>query len=318
MQFHRFFDCIILEFLFLIVLGYFSRISSMRSLEFYGKMKTTNLFFIRHAESFNNCLYEQVWAKLGRDISDEVLLAEEAKIRQADCGVSDRGMQQLEKLQEFAKNHGFSTYVKDSTCKWEVFSSPMKRCLITTSKLCKDMPDLASIQVNPSLHESCGCFDMINESESIGVKGYTASEVETLFPGFRCMSGMEDGWFKQPVMESYEEFTVRAKEVLSWIWSLHDDDREIDDERNIIIVAHGNLLSVLFNLLLGSRRALFSMSNTGVTHFQLNTLDSGHKVAAIRFQNRVDHLSSYPSLIAGGDLLADHWIQEYIHYAEGV
>lgn len=302
----------------LFLLDHIQTIASMKSLEFSGKMKSTNIFFIRHAESFNNCLYEQVWAKLGRDISDEVLLAEEAKIRQADCGVSTRGMQQLEQLHQFSKNHGFSKYIKGKKSSWEVFTSPMKRCLITTENLCRDMPDISSLLVNPSLYESCGCFDMINKDETIGVKGYTANEVESLFPGFKCMPGMEDGWFKHPVMETYEEFTVRAKAVHQWIWTLHDDDRDIDSERNIIIVAHGNLLSVLFNLLLGSQRALFSMSNTGITYFQLNTLDSGHKVAAMRFHNRVDHLYSYPSLIAGGDLLDDHWIQEYIHYVEGV
>lgn len=61
-------------------------------------MKITNIFFIRHGESFNNCIYKVIFDKFGHDISDERFLIEEGKLRQTDCDLSPRGYEQAEKL----------------------------------------------------------------------------------------------------------------------------------------------------------------------------------------------------------------------------
>jgi len=63
-------------------------------------MTSTNLFFVRHGESLNNCLYKIIFDKFGRDISDHQFLIEEGKLRQADCELSKRGSEQAERLGE--------------------------------------------------------------------------------------------------------------------------------------------------------------------------------------------------------------------------
>jgi hypothetical protein len=69
--------------------------------EFRGSLKVTNIFFIRHGESFNNCVYNLVYENLGKDITDEEFLAEEGKLRQVDPDLSPRGYQQSEMLGKY-------------------------------------------------------------------------------------------------------------------------------------------------------------------------------------------------------------------------
>ena len=58
---------------------------------------------------------------------------------------------------------------------------------------------------------------------------------------------------------------------------------------------------------------MLTHDNTGFAHVQLwSSEDNKIRFPAIIFTNRVDHLHSTPELIAGGAVVADHWVQDYV------
>lgn len=204
---------------------------------------------------------------------------------------------------------------------YEIYSSPMNRCLVTTREFLKGYSasdNHFKVKVNPMLYESGGCYDQISETETIGRKGYSSKEINHLFPGFIC-DGMDDGWYQKPFMETYDEFLVRADDVYSWILSLHRESRPNlkSRGRNIILFLHGNLICVLLNKLLKSSKVLYVTNNTGVNCLSIQTTEDDREVVAAKYLNRIDHLKT-SDLISGGVIVDDHWIQEYLHYVHGL
>ena len=279
------------------------------------KCRVTNVWLIRHAESYNNTLYDVIKAKYGDDVSDSVVDDEEVKLRDKDPTLSDRGFRQAEALGA----HFYSTYMSGTDVKEvQVYSSPMYRCLLTTKSLISSHPlDKIKVSVVPNLYESGGCFDYIPKGDGTYItQGFphgrhNASEIVSNFD-YDC-SLMEDGWYNGDKKETNERFFGRVEEIVGWIWSQHDAVRE-SANRNIIIVAHGNLISGLINRLLSNSpvNGIVASCNTGVSHLQLFTsIINGvdRKIACTKYINRVDHLDK--EIIMGNDIVHDHWIQEY-------
>lgn len=173
--------------------------------------------------------------------------------------------------------------------------------------------------VNPILYESQGCFERDSCGGTIGVRGASAASIESRFARFKCMSGMEDGWYHSSKMETGPEFRDRTKRVVEWLWELHDHGNEkhliagAPAFKNLIVVAHGNLINAVLCGLIGGA-GLFVHSNTGYTHVQLVTAGSAapqRRVAAIKSMNEVCPLFP-PVFHTGHHILDDHWIQEYL------
>ncbi len=61
-------------------------------------MRATNVIFVRHAESFNNSLYQHIYDTYGSDISEERFQMEEERLRQSDPDLSTKGYQQAQAL----------------------------------------------------------------------------------------------------------------------------------------------------------------------------------------------------------------------------
>lgn len=269
----------------------------------------TNIFLIRHGESFNNCLYEYIWSKLGKNISEEELISEEIKLREADCKLSDRGILQAQKLGQYLFMNPIAPWNNV-----DIFTSPMRRCLLTTHHVTNQIPYSNNATVIPYLYESNGCYEHIDKDTTVGIKGSTAREIEYEFPNFKCLD-MEEGWYHLPEMETSSQFIERAKRVSDWIWKLHDENISQNEFRSKVIFCHGNLINVILNNLTNSK-CLFVHNNTGVSHIQLCTLKSGKKIVSLSSLNRVDHLmiENNHSLLSGANVIDDHWIQEYLEY----
>lgn len=171
--------------------------------------------------------------------------------------------------------------------------------------------------MNPILYEAQGCYERDASGNKIGVKGASADSVESRFPRYKCMPGMEEGWFHSPTMESGQEFRQRTARIVEWLWEVHAQGAEkcilpgTPSFKHMVVVVHANLINAVLSGLLGAE-GLFIHNNTGYTHVQLITAGPSHRrVAAIKSLNTVCPLFT-PDLHTGGHLTDDRWIQEYV------
>ena len=282
-----------------------------------------DVIVVRHAESFNNTLYDQIRKILGPEYTEEDFVKEEMKLRQPDSDLSTRGYEQTKKLRSFLANGGWSNIVKDKKS-WLALSSPMKRCLLTSDAIHTGLG--VPVTVDPELYETGGAFD----ENGIALPGISEAEVLATYPGYTCIDGMQNGFFSShELQESNAEFDERAYHLSERLWGLFMDSvekqkrGEPDFLNGVILVAHGNLLSAIINCLLTQSRSprvgLFIHENSGFSHIELHLEDvSGRKSIAMKQMNDYAHLmgdhdsstSSNP-MRGGNHTTNDHWIQEF-------
>jgi broad specificity phosphatase PhoE len=268
-------------------------------------LKRTEVIFIRHAESFNNCCYDEVRKIHGNDISEDFLEGEAAKIRHPDCGLSERGHKQAANLKEYFSANGLSTIARTDDPltafdTWEIISSPMHRCLDTARSVSEGLKK--SVFVHPHLYETGGCYET-RDGVTVTAPSRSSTEIEATYENFSCGPGMENGWYARSEVENFEEFQARCRSIVEWIWEAHEN------QRNLIVVGHGNLLSAVVSGLQGGN-SLILHHNTGFSHVQLYTAKGNQRVCAVKAINQSPHLNH--QLKTGADAVDDHWIQEFI------
>jgi broad specificity phosphatase PhoE len=277
-----------------------------------------DVIFIRHGESSNNVTYETVRQKFGESLSAEEQELEIKKLHNPDCALSAKGIAQIEKLKEFIASGGFSSMISHPE-DWKLYTSPMNRCLLSSHEVGTAFRKRTTVV--PFLFESDGCYESLPNGETKGLPGFTAKEVHDRFPQHDCLPGMENGWYPHAHRETKGQFLDRCNVIADWLWKMQaksEDDRGF--RTGMIITAHGNLImSVLSALIKADQRSfMISHHNTGYCHIQLwSRTDGTHKIATILASNKVDHLHDSPSLVAGGALVEDHWIQEFLENEDG-
>ena len=181
----------------------------------------TEIVFFRHAQSYNNLIYEELKGKFGDDADQEFLKVERRKLRQSDCTLSKKGFQQQALLRMFAQNGGLKKSLGlsplDKLDDWAILSSPMRRCLLTSQALSKGLQK--PVYVHPMFYESggniyipinntyysltrtmlastmhlytyIGCYNISPDGQVTSIAGSTASEVEREFTNYKCLPGM--------------------------------------------------------------------------------------------------------------------------------
>jgi broad specificity phosphatase PhoE len=300
----------------------------------------TNILIVRHGQSGNNITYDLIRQRFGDTLSAEEFEIELNKLHDPDCGLSPVGLRQAEHLGNYIQSGNMK--VLKVVNKWKIISSPMKRCLLTSQQVARGFGEGTKVSVHPRFFESDGCYRKAEDGSSVGLPGMTAEEVESHFPNYHCLPGMESGWFHLPKKETAREFKDRAKELVEYLWQTHyhrvenhktqySNGHEVKEEtkgtngsqnvhksslndhnEGFIIVAHGNLLRAVVSNLLGTY-SMITSDNTGVSHLQLwSSLEGNHAFASVQFLNNVEHLLSEPNLISGNEIFDDHWIQEYL------
>lgn len=274
-------------------------------------LRTMNIVFIRHGESANNVTYGLVRNQFGDDLSPEQYEIELGKLHNPDCALSERGYQQVEMLKNSIAVGGMSRVISNPD-EWRLFSSPMNRCLITSNEIGKGFQK--RVTVMPFLYESDGCYERLPNHGTKGLSGMTAAEVHDKFSNLDCAPGMENGWYHLEHKETRGQFLERAKTIADWLWKLHEQSpEERGFQTGCVISIHGNLIQEVIANLVGSSAMMLTHDNTGYAHVQLYTdMDTNKKIPAILFTNRTDHLRAHPELIAGGAVVEDHFIQEYL------
>lgn len=318
-----------------------------------AKVEMTEVLFFRHAESFNNVLYDFIRSKYGKDSSSRFIEEQEKSLRQIDSSLSEKGFKQLELLKSFAESGALAKAVNASTpdmSDWIIISSPMERCLLTSQALAQGLGN-RTVYVHPHIYESGGCHGVNPGSPSkeiIGFPGTTKAEVEAKFSLHKCLPGMEQGWYySKPREENFQEFQFRVREIVKWLWSIHNTPEEnrrnllgleVPKFKNIIIVNHGNTLNgIISGLQTGS--GLVTHNNTGYSHVQLTTGRHHRQYTVVKFLNKSDHLLTFqgtntsivnvgigvddnsqethndevinPDLVTGNNTIKDGWLAEF-------
>jgi 2,3-bisphosphoglycerate-dependent phosphoglycerate mutase len=233
-------------------------------------------YFIRHAQSENNAL----WDRTGSD-----------KDRKVDPGLTEVGIEQARKVAQFiAEQHdpqnGMSPQVGFGIT--HIYCSPMYRAMATADPIGKALHLKPRVWVD--LHECGGMFlenKVTNEKEPH--PGMNRSQMEAQFPWIETSDEIkDDGWWNKS-WESEENRPVRARRVLYQLLTLHKNTRDV-----VAIVSHGAFYMHFIAALLDLERikpVWFLMNNTGITRVEFYADET-----TLVFHNFVGHLT--PELIS--------------------
>ncbi len=233
-----------------------------------------HLYFIRHAQSTNNLLWEMTGYDEGRHEDPEL---------------TDLGKNQTHRVADFLAN---PSLLKPATRDAEaqnidgfnlthLYSSLMVRAMETAAAIA-ETTQLVPV-ARADLHETGGIWLKHPETgEREGLPGMTRAELTTRFPQFQLPVSINgDGWWSQP-MEPWEDGFLRAKAFLAELRETHgEDDR-------IAVVSHGMFYNQLIKSLLDLPPEMdiwFSMNNVAITR-----IDFTEQRTRLAYHNRVDFL----------------------------
>ena len=243
------------------------------------KASAMYLYLIRHAQSANNALAEPGLHNPGRS---------------SDPGLTERGKAQAEALRKRFELEREATPTRSV----EVWSSPMRRCLLTSSAVGSGLG--VRVRVRSDLHEHGGCFEGARGGEGapIGHTGMTREEIEKEFPICDAPKDMENGWWDPSRgCESVVDAQSRVDKVSKWLWgkarAMHDGD---EPRADVYVVAHGMFIDILLKTLFDSPRttgkqsSLFCSQNACVHRLHFDIATDGPCVGFQVF-NDVTHLA---------------------------
>ncbi len=270
-----------------------------------------DLILVRHAESGNNVLAEQIRQAHGADVPEATLIGQEARMRHPDADLSDRGHRQLEQLSRYDWSDYFMKAGAFPRCK--VFTSPMQRCLLTAQavgtslRASMDEP----VVVGPDLFEEGGCYHHQEDGTPMGLPGASWQDIGARFPEFACPPASPRGWYDRAHIETADEFHARAFDIVDWIWRMQQDMLR-SGHAVLVLVMHGNIMSAIMSTLFSGapHRTLYKHCNTGHTHIELFS-HGGKNLTVCQSVNKVTHLLHARELIGGDHAVDDRWIQQF-------
>jgi 2,3-bisphosphoglycerate-dependent phosphoglycerate mutase len=232
------------------------------------------LYYIRHAQSENNDLWDRTGSDQGRS---------------EDPKLTEIGVQQAEVVAKFLAQHGStSREVRRDTLNnrgfhiTHLYSSLMERSVMTGTAISKaiDVP----LEGWLDLHETGGIYLWDEEKEErVGLPGKTPSFFKTRYPEFMLPEEVpHDGWWNRP-FELDEEQMPRARRVLKRLLERHGDT-----EDRVAMVSHGGFFNVFMTVLLGlevKQHIWFTMNNVAITRIDFH----GDRVYVV-YANRLDFL----------------------------
>jgi len=244
------------------------------------------LYFIRHAQSTNNALWDITGSSQGRS---------------EDPAISETGCQQAERLAQFFAQkmdpgerltpapEGSATPIYNGDLQnrtgihlTHLYTSLMLRAVMTSTIVARasGLPLVAW----KDLHE-CGGIYLDDEMTGLpaGLPGKNRSYFEQNFPALRLPDDLDEkGWWNRP-FESVDERTLRAKRFLEDLLKRHGGTHH-----RVGVVSHGAFYNRLLRELLhmSSHEGLwFMMNNCAVTRIDFNEDQVG-----LVYTNRADFL----------------------------
>ncbi len=230
------------------------------------------LYFIRHAQSANNRLYDDTGTWNGRDSDPELTeLGHEQARRLAGHVACANGETSR---RDYVNRSGFGFT--------HLYSSLMVRALTTASYLSAALN--LPLMVWEDLHEVGGIFVIDDETgEHIGQPGKSRSELAARFPQVQLPETLgEDGWWNR----SHEAVEQQARRARRFVYDLLERHGGTDDRA--AVVSHGGFYNFVLAELLGIQADngfWFSLNNTGMTRFNFDPEGIG-----LAYANRLEHL----------------------------
>ncbi len=238
------------------------------------------LYYIRHAQSVNNALWDRTGASLGRSMDPEVTEIGRQQAELLACFLSYRPPQPIALNGRDPQNtNGFGIT--------HLYCSLMDRAVYTASRIAEalDMP----VYAWEDLHEEGGIYlnDEIS-GEPVGQPGNDRRYFIEHYPRLVLPDHFrEGGWWNRP-FESYELRRPRARRVLQELLNRHDGTSD-----RVVFVSHGGFYNHFMAVLLGlpdtatvdPPRLWFAINNCAITRIDFE----GDEII-VTYQNRVDFL----------------------------
>ena len=226
------------------------------------------LYFIRHAQSANNALWESTQSDAGR--SDDPRLTPLGS-RQASA-LGDAFARAADPLE----GHG-------SPALTHLYCSPMTRAVQTALEVARGTG--LTPRIWEDWHESGGIW-LNKDGVRVGLEGQNRAYFQQQFPSVTLPDNFAPrGWWSR-VYEDERGLLPRAKQVWAELLVRHanTDDR-------VAVVSHGHFYAFVIAVALGLpnlKGVFFVLNNTGVT--RLDHRENLHQTTNLIYANRLDHL----------------------------
>ena len=233
-------------------------------------------YFIRHAQSENNALWDQTGSSNGRS-SDPELTA--------------RGRRQAELLAQFL-SHEPADYPLD---RWDpqnrtgfslnhLYTSLMVRAVATAMPLAQALG--LRLQAWPDLHEIGGIYLDNEQGEPVGLSGKDRAFFSQNYPELQFDEDYNGGGWWNRSREPDEAALGRARRVIDLLLAKHGENQD-----RVGVVSHGGfynaLLAELFGFVTTPGHWLL-MNNTAITR-----IDFHNGQLELVYHNRVEHLPDH-------------------------
>ncbi len=232
------------------------------------------LYFVRHAQSENNALWDRTGSSEGRSEDPELseLGKEQAKIV----------AKFLSKKDEEVEGYAHNSQNRGGFGLTHLYSSLMIRSVETGTAISEATG--VPLVGWKELHETGGIYLKDPETgEREGLPGSARSYLLKRFPSFQLPETItEEGWWNR-AFEMEEEFLPRAKEVLKILLEEHGGS-----DHHVAIVSHGGFYNMFVTALLDlnvERRTWFSLNNVAITR-----VDFREDEVFLAYMNRADFL----------------------------
>jgi 2,3-bisphosphoglycerate-dependent phosphoglycerate mutase len=233
-------------------------------------------YFIRHAQSENNVLWEQTGSSQGRS---------------SDPELTTTGRQQADQLAQFLSHKPAG----QSANRWDpqnragfglshLYTSLMVRAVATAIPLARALK--LPLHAWPDVHEIGGIYLDDEQGKPLGLAGKDRGYFAQNYPDLQLGDEVNDtGWWNRDY-EPDEAALPRAHRVMDRLLERHADSQDL-----VGLVSHGGfynaLLSVLFEFNASSELWLL-MNNAAITR-----LDFHEGRIELVYHNRVDYLPDH-------------------------
>jgi 2,3-bisphosphoglycerate-dependent phosphoglycerate mutase len=231
-------------------------------------------YFIRHAQSQNNAIWDQTGASLGRSEDPEL---------------TDIGLQQAQVIADFLAKNNLKGPAPENDSQnvrgfpiTHLYCSLMTRSVQTGSKIANvlGLPLTGWID----FHETGGIY-LEDEATGTfnGLPGKTRTQLQTRFPGLMLPETVtESGWWNR-AYETDQERLPRAKRVVQDLIARHGNTNA-----GVAVVSHGGFFNALMTVLLGFdqfQNFWFQINNASIT--RIDFFDNG---IGFLYMNKIDYM----------------------------
>eukprot|EP00471_Norrisiella_sphaerica_P009331 CAMPEP_0184501746 /NCGR_PEP_ID=MMETSP0113_2-20130426/48465_1 /TAXON_ID=91329 /ORGANISM="Norrisiella sphaerica, Strain BC52" /LENGTH=324 /DNA_ID=CAMNT_0026890621 /DNA_START=36 /DNA_END=1010 /DNA_ORIENTATION=- len=238
------------------------KIDSSKDIKARQKSKSIlRVLLIRHAESVNNRLYQELCDTGRHNYWDYDRLP--------DPPLTEKGWVQAEELaMRLERNPELYDFDGRQLGIQRIYTSAMYRALQTSSPMHRHMR--IPTEVWPDIHETGGIFH-INEGM---LRGLTHDQVAVEFAGYEIPRGTvrDNGWWRGGA-ETYEQMLARTHSTKRRLIKMAG---ELDDDMTIAMVSHGSFLSALIRALTQAKCS-FALLNTSISCIDIQAMRSEYE-----------------------------------------